>query len=138
MHRPADRQPRGPQAEGRGDRRAAGAAARPGPAGRLRSALERLDAAAGRRGEPPPAAAHLRALVPDGASVASRSREIIAGVRAGGERRCSTTRASFDTAGAEPRPLLVCREELDGAITQMPLELVAGLQVAIANVAARG
>ena len=41
----------------------------------------------------------------------------------------------FDTAGNEPKPLIVAPEELDAAIKELPLELVAGLQVAIANVA---
>ena len=35
----------------------------------------------------------------------------------------------------QPRPLLVAPEELDEAIKRMPLELIAGLQVAIVNVA---
>ena len=43
--------------------------------------------------------------------------------------------AKFDTAGRPPAPLRVEAEKLDEAIRQMPLELVAGLQVAIANVA---
>ena len=41
----------------------------------------------------------------------------------------------FDTAGNEPKPLIVEPGELDAAIKELPLELVAGLQVAIANVA---
>ena len=77
----------------------------------------------------------LRELVPAGESVA----------RAGSRdprrraRRAATPpwRADrrFDTGGREPAPLLVEPEQLDDAIRQMPLELVAGLQVAIANVA---
>ena len=42
---------------------------------------------------------------------------------------------TFDAPDAPDRPLRVSPEELDAAITQLPLELVAGLQVAIANVA---
>ena len=42
---------------------------------------------------------------------------------------------TFDAPDAPERPLRVTQEELDAAITQLPLELVAGLQVAIANVA---
>ena len=38
----------------------------------------------------------------------------------------------YDTAGAQ-RPLLVAQEELDEALQQMPLDMVAGLQVAIAR-----
>src|SRR6202035_3291433 len=41
----------------------------------------------------------------------------------------------FDTAGAEPRSLRVTAEELDEAIKNLPLDVVAGLQVAITNVA---
>ena len=41
----------------------------------------------------------------------------------------------LDTGGADPPSLLVSPEELDDAIRSLPLEVVAGLQVAIANVA---
>src|SRR5439155_20620073 len=41
----------------------------------------------------------------------------------------------IDTGEAPPHPLLVAAPELDEAIKRLPLELVAGLQVAIANVA---
>ncbi len=41
----------------------------------------------------------------------------------------------YDTGGAEPRPLVVAPRELDDALKQLPLDMVAGLQVAIANVA---
>jgi histidinol dehydrogenase len=41
----------------------------------------------------------------------------------------------FDTDGEDPRPLIVPADELDEAIGQLPLEVVAGLQVEIANVA---
>ena len=41
----------------------------------------------------------------------------------------------FDTRGSEPRPLRVAASELDEAIKRLPLDVVAGLQVAIANVA---
>ena len=36
---------------------------------------------------------------------------------------------------SDPRPLVVPADELDEAITRLPLDVVAGLQVAIANVA---
>ena len=105
---------------------------------RLSMRIERLDARRGspRSGARAGAAAHLRALVPAGASVepaGARDHRRACARRA--TRRCATTRASFDTAGTEPRPLLVRAEELDEAIKLLPLELVAGLQVAIANVA---
>ena len=47
----------------------------------------------------------------------------------------ATTRADSTPPATSPKPLLVTPEELDEAITRLPLELVAGLQVAIANVA---
>jgi histidinol dehydrogenase len=81
------------------------------------------------------AAEHVRALIPGGASVEEAVREIVESVRAGGEEAVREYTRRFDTAGGEPRPLLVPPEELDAAIRELPLELVAGLQVAIANVA---
>ncbi len=99
-------------------------------------AIERLDAGelAG-PGDAAKLAARLRGLVPGGGSVAGEVAEIIAAVREGGERAVLDYTRRFDTAGAEAPPLLVSQEELDRAITELPLELVAGLQVAIANVA---
>ncbi len=88
-----------------------------------------------RLGGAPAAAARLRALVPDGASVAQEVAAIIAAVREQGEQAVLRYTREFDTAGAEPRPLRVPAEELDAAIQLLPLELVAGLQVAIVNVA---
>jgi histidinol dehydrogenase len=81
------------------------------------------------------AAEHVRALIPDGASVEQAVREIVQGVRAGGDGAVREYTRRFDTAGNEAKPLIVAPEELDAAITELPLELVAGLQVAIANVA---
>src|SRR5580698_7044962 len=78
---------------------------------------------------------HVRALIPDGASVEQAVREIVEGVRAGGDGAVREYTRRFDTAGNEPKPLIVAPEELDAAIRELPLELVAGLQVAIANVA---
>jgi histidinol dehydrogenase len=87
-------------------------------------------------GGPTGAAAHLRALVPDGDSVAQDVREIIAAVRDRGDAAVIDYTRRFDTAGSEPRALVVGAEELDEAIKQLPHELIAGLQVTIANVAA--
>jgi histidinol dehydrogenase len=99
-------------------------------------AVERLDGGqVAALGGPAAVAAHLRGLVAGGASVAGQVAEIIAGVRAGGEQALLDYTRRFDTAGAEPGPIIVSADELDGAITRMPLELVAGLQVAIANTA---
>jgi histidinol dehydrogenase len=86
-------------------------------------------------GGPLPAAAYLRALVPGGESVEETVREIVTEVRAGGDEAVLAYTRRLDTAGAPPRGLLVPREELDAALKQLDLELVAGLQVAIANVA---
>ena len=98
--------------------------------------IERFDAAAvARLGGPAAAAASIRALIPDGASVADEVREILARVRAEGEKAVLDYTRAFDTAGAEPLGLRVSPDELDAAIKKLPLELVAGLQVAIANVA---
>jgi histidinol dehydrogenase len=98
--------------------------------------LQRLDLEEVRRlGGPAGAAAHVRALMADGASVAERVREILDDVRLEGEEAVRRYTRELDTAGAEPGPLGVSAEELDEAIKQLPLELVAGLQVAIANVA---
>jgi histidinol dehydrogenase len=98
--------------------------------------IERLDIEECERlGGPDGVATRLRALVPDGASVEGVVREIVDGVRAGGDGAVLEYTRLHDTAGSEPRPLLVSAEELDAAIKVLPLELVAGLQVAIANVA---
>jgi histidinol dehydrogenase len=88
-----------------------------------------------RLGGPAGAAAHVRALVPDGDSVAEPVREILAHVRSEGDAAVLDYTRRFDTDGNEPRPLRVAQEELDEAIKRLPLELIAGLQVAIVNVA---
>jgi len=99
-------------------------------------AIERFDGArVAALGEPARVAEQLRAMVAGAGSVAAEVAAIIAAVRAGGEQAVSDYTRRFDTAGAEPLPILVAPEELDQAITELPLELVAGLQVAIANVA---
>src|SRR5204863_618360 len=60
---------------------------------------------------------------------------IIEAVRSEGDAAVSRYTRSFDAPDAPERPLRVAPEELDEAIKAMPLELVAGLQVAIVNVA---
>ena len=98
--------------------------------------IERLSAAdVERLGGPLAAAEQVRSLVRDGDSVAGQVREIVASVRAGGDAAVLDYTRRFDTAGNKARVLRVSEEELDEAITQLPLELIAGLQVAIANVA---
>ncbi|MGO9763807.1 MAG: histidinol dehydrogenase [Solirubrobacteraceae bacterium] len=98
--------------------------------------IERLHAEdVARLGGPAGAAARVRSLVPDGDSVAEHVREILARVRVEGDVAVLDYTRRFDTAGNEPRPLRVPAEELDEAIKRLPLELIAGLQVAIVNVA---
>jgi histidinol dehydrogenase len=96
-----------------------------------RLSLEELQ----RLGGPAAAAVHLRDLVPDGLSVSGAVLEILEHVRLRGDEALIEFTREFDTAGADPGALLVTAEELDEAITRLPLELVAGLQVSIANVA---
>jgi histidinol dehydrogenase len=98
--------------------------------------LTRLDQdEVARLGGPAGVAARLRALIPGGQDVAADVAAILAQVRDGGDEALRGLTMRLDTAGAEPKPLLVAPEDLDEAIKAMPLELVAGLQVAIANVA---
>jgi histidinol dehydrogenase len=86
-------------------------------------------------GGPLQAAAHLRSLVPAGESVEAAVREIVADVRVRGDAAVLEYTSRFDTDGAAPAALLVAQAELDEALELVDLELVAGLQVAIANVA---
>jgi histidinol dehydrogenase len=96
----------------------------------------RLSAAdLGRLGGPHAAAAHLRALVPSTDEVEQQVREIVEDVRQRGDEAVLEHTRRLDTGGREPRPLAVQLSELDDALRALPLDLVAGLQVAIANVA---
>ncbi|HEY4812082.1 MAG TPA: histidinol dehydrogenase [Solirubrobacteraceae bacterium] len=88
-----------------------------------------------RLGGPAAAAAQVRSLIADGESVAEQVREIVRRVRCDGDAALLDYTRRFDTAGSEPRALLVSARELDEAITRMSRELIAGLQVGIANVA---
>jgi histidinol dehydrogenase len=88
-----------------------------------------------RLGGAPAAAARLRAAVPDGGAVEADVREILSAVRERGDAAVLEYTRRHDTGGSQPRPLLVAPEDLDEAIKRMPLELIAGLQVAIVNVA---
>jgi histidinol dehydrogenase len=90
--------------------------------------LARLGGAAG-------ASRQLRNLIPEAESVEEPVREILARVRAEGDAAVLDYTRRLDTGGRELSSLLVREEELDDAIRQLPLELVAGLQVAIKNVA---
>jgi len=88
-----------------------------------------------RLGGPIGAASYLRSLVPPADSVSEVVRGIIADVRQGGEAAVLDCTRRFDTSGADPKALLVSPEDLDDAIRKLDLDVIAGLQVAIANVA---
>jgi histidinol dehydrogenase len=99
--------------------------------------IERVEVAELQRlGGPAGVAAHVRALVPDGDSVQAPVREIVAAVRDGGDAAVLRYTRELDTHGLQPGALLVAPEDLDEALKRVPLEVVAGLQVTIANVAA--
>ncbi len=88
-----------------------------------------------RHGGPAGAAQHLRKLIGDGEGVEETVAAILAHVRAEGDEAVSEYTRRFDTRGEQPRELCVSAAELDEALERMPLDVVAGLQVAIANVA---
>ncbi len=88
-----------------------------------------------RLGGPSGVARHIRASLPSGASVAGVVSEIIAAVRDEGEAAVLRYTSELDTAGSPPRPLRVSTQDLDDAIKRLALDVVAGLQVTIANVA---
>lgn len=98
--------------------------------------IQRLSATGGASDGLDALAGQLRALIPGREDVAAPVSEIVRDVRERGEQAVLDHTRALDTAGAEPRPLLVPAEELDQALEQMPLDVVAGLQVTIANVAA--
>jgi histidinol dehydrogenase len=81
------------------------------------------------------AAAHMRSLIPGGKTVSEDVGVILHRVRGEGDSAVAELTREYDTCGAEPLPLVVSAEELDAAIKELPLDVVAGLQVAIANVA---
>jgi len=97
--------------------------------------IERLERSEVERLGPAGTAASLRARVPSRASVEGAVREIIARVQTDGDAALTELVRRHDTRGATPRPLRVSSEELDRAIRTLSLDVVAGLQVAIANLA---
>ncbi len=97
--------------------------------------IERLERADFDAHGPTGVAARLRGLVPDGAAVAPLVAEIIERVRTVGDPAVTEYARRFDTGGADPLALRVAPEALDAAIRTLPLDVIAGLQVAIANVA---
>ncbi len=86
-------------------------------------------------GGPAATAGHVRGLVAGGESVEREARLIVDEVRASGDRAVLDYTRRFDTAGAEPKSLVVAQQELDAALKGLDLGLVASLQVAISNVA---
>ncbi len=107
--------------------------------------VERLDARAlpdgydarGRLLSGPAAVAErLRKLAPPPGDARDVVTQILSVVAHEGDEAVLEYTRELDLAGAPPRPLRVPAEELDEAIVRLPLEVVAGLQVAIANVAA--
>jgi len=80
-------------------------------------------------------AARVRALVADGSSVEPAVREIVERVRIEGDAAVLDYTRRLDAPDADPRPLVVAPEQLDEAIKRLALDVVAGLQVTIANVA---
>jgi histidinol dehydrogenase len=97
----------------------------------LRLSAADLDRLAG----PDAVAAHLRSLAQGADSVESQVREIVEDVRVRGDEAVLEHTRRLDTGGRDPRPLAVGGRELDDALRALPLDLVAGLQVTIANVA---
>jgi histidinol dehydrogenase len=96
-----------------------------------RLAISQLEGLGGAGG----VAAHLRSLVPGASSVEQAVREIVERVRIEGDVAVLDYTRRFDTGADEARPLVVAPEELDEAIKRLALDVVAGLQVTIANVA---
>jgi histidinol dehydrogenase len=80
-------------------------------------------------------AARVRELIPSVQEVAGEVRKIVAEVHQGGDKALLELTSKLDLRGADSPPLLVSDAQLDEAIKAMPREVIAGLQVAIANVA---
>jgi histidinol dehydrogenase len=87
-------------------------------------------------GDPAALAARLRALVPPAATVHEAVAEIIAGVRSAGDLAVRDLTRRFDTAGAEPGPLVVEPAELAQAVERVPSPVLEALGQAAVNVAA--
>ena len=85
-------------------------------------------------GDPVTLASELRALVPGPGAVADRVSEIIANVRSGGDAAVLSYTRELDTAGAEPRPLVVEDRDLNAAAEQLDPTVRSGLEQAIDNV----
>ena len=88
-------------------------------------------------------AAEVRALVPAGESVAEAVREIVEGVRAGGDAAVAEYERRFGAKGSDPSggaegsdPLRVSRVDLVAALESLDSAVRAGLAMAVANVEA--
>jgi histidinol dehydrogenase len=88
-----------------------------------------------KRGAPAVIAAHLRRPIGGMQRIEETVALIASEVRAEGDDAVHEYTRRYDTDGLLPLELCVPAQELDEALEQMPLEVVAGLQVAIANVA---
>jgi histidinol dehydrogenase len=88
-----------------------------------------------RQGGPAGVVEMLRRIAPTPAEIVERTRAIVNDVKEQGDEAVLRYTRELDTRGSAPRPLLVSAQELDGAIQSLPLDVVAGLQVAIENVA---
>jgi histidinol dehydrogenase len=86
--------------------------------------------------DPSALARDVRALAPAGASVADAVREIVATVREGGDAALEDFVRRFDCGGEDPPPVCVPSHELDAAVAALRPDIRAGLEVAMANVAA--
>ncbi len=87
-------------------------------------------------GDPERLATRVRALAPAGDSVAEGVRAILRRVRAEGDAAVAELAREHDLRGAEPPPLRVESHELDAAAAELRSDIRAGLEVAMANVAA--
>ena len=82
------------------------------------------------------AAAHLRELVPPGASVAAAVAEVLARVRTDGDAALLDYVRRFEAGGDDPPPLQVSAAELEQAAAALDPRVRAGLELARANVGA--
>lgn len=87
-------------------------------------------------GAPATVASAVRAMAPAPASVAGGVAAIIARVRAEGDAAILELTREHDTQGAAPPPLRVAAHELDAAAAALRGDVRAGLELAMANVAA--
>ena len=85
-------------------------------------------------GAPEDVVAAIRALVPAGASVRDAAQEIVESVRSGGDEALARYVERFDRVGGVP--VRVGSQELDAAVARLRPDVRAGLEVAMANVAA--